>query len=460
MRDLFKTFLDQDQIVDDPKRLNLYGKDWTKGYESNAGIALLPKSTAEVSKVIRSCIENKLAIVPSGGRTGLSAGAFATNGEVVVNLEKMNKITEIDSLGMTVKCQSGVITESLMQEVEKHKLQFAFDLAAKGSSQIGGNIATNAGGLRVVKYGNIRDLVVGIEVVTGTGQVLDLDFQLMKNNTGYDLKQLFIGSEGTLGIITQATLKLHTQAVDPQVMLVGFEEYGHLPKILNHINQTGLEKYAMEYLSEECLNLVIKNHKHISSPCEQECRHYLLVEFPSSLLDDYMEVFTHVLENGFAVDGAVATNQKEYHEIWQLRELISETISTYAYVKKNDISIPVKNTSNFLKKFSQEFLNNVPENIELFLFGHVGDGNFHVNYASKSPEDQNQFLKDITPLENILFALIKENKGSVSAEHGVGLLKKSILAQTQSELAINYMKSIKKIFDPHQILNPGKIFDI
>ncbi len=319
-------------VSDQPEQLQTYGRDWTLEFKPSPCMIVFPQNTAMVSAVLRAAHLNKWALVPSGGRTGLAGGASATQGEIVLSLEKMNKILDIDVVGMTATVEAGVTTEALQQAAEKEGLFFGLDLAAKGSSQIGGNIATNAGGTKFIRFGGMREQVLGIEIVLANGEILDMCYATRKNNTGYDLKQLFIGSEGTLGVVTKATLKLLPPLEDRSVALLAIESLDGLAQLMTAINRSGLQLSAYEFFSQRALDLVIEFH-HFRSPTQGQHAGYLLLEWEAQT-ERFESFFSSSLESGLVVDGTMATQAKEFKEIWAYRENITESISQRGWVRK------------------------------------------------------------------------------------------------------------------------------
>lgn len=457
----FKELIPPNRIKEDQETCSIYGKDWTS-YEGIASIVLFPRSTEEVSKIVSYCFLHSLSLVPSGGRTGLAGGAVAHTNQIVLSLDKMNRILEIDTVGKTIEVEAGVITQNVQEEALNHGLFFPIDLAAKGSSQIGGNIATNAGGLKFIKYGGMRENVLGLEVVLSNGKVLDLNFNLMKNNSGYSLKHLFIGSEGTLGIITKATLALKIKPLDHSLLLMTVDQIDQIPKLLALCHKNRINPSAFEFFTKRALELVLKFNSSLKSPLEKKENYYLLLEVEKENQSEDLAIerfLEEAFKNNLISDGILSTNSKEYSQLWSYRELISEAIQLNGHVKKNDVSVPIKFLSSFVIAL-EKIEKSAPKELEIVLFGHIGDGNIHINYtANTNRVSSENFLSSLKKVESEVFAVLKRLKGSISAEHCIGLLKKDILKITSSQLEIDIQKTIKKIFDEKNILNPGKIFD-
>jgi FAD/FMN-containing dehydrogenase len=447
-------------VKTDRNDLQTYGKDWTRGYTADPSCVVLPKNTEEVSAVLRYCHEQGLAVVPSGGRTGLAAAAYAQNQEVVVALDRMNKIIRVDDVGLAVEVEAGVTTQAVQDCAREHGLYFALNLASKGSCQIGGNIATNAGGTKLIRYGGMREQVLGIEVVLANGEIIDMNTNLRKNNTGYDLKQLFIGSEGTLGIVTRATLKLIPPPKDFQLVCMASSSFAKIPQVLRECHLLGIQPTAFEFFSALGLDLVLKFHKNLRAPFAEGHPYYLLIEQES--LGDNSDLFERLcercLELDLVSDAVLSSNSEQFHGLWGLRENISESISQYGHVRKNDISLPIESLDSFVRDID-EIVAKVPEEIQLVLFGHIGDGNLHINYIAPKTLAIDRFKNIAEETEKKIFAQLPKYKGSVSAEHGIGLVKKEDLKLSRSPVEIDLMRQIKLLVDPKGIMNPGKIFD-
>ncbi len=447
-----------DKLLSDADSRAHYGRDWTKAHEPRPAVIVLPSSIEQVQAIVRLANEHGVALVPSGGRTGLSGGAVAANGEIVVAFDRMNKILSFDATDRQVVCQPGVVTEQLQNFAEEHQLFYPVDFASSGSSQIGGNVATNAGGIKVIKYGLTRDWVVGMKVVTGDGTLLDLNKGLIKNATGYDLRHLFIGSEGTLGLIVELTMKLATPPKDPTVLVLAVDAMESAMHVLQTF-QSRLPLMAFEFFSEKALRHVIAE-KGLQRPCETVGDFYALIEFENlteQTMDQAMEAFEFCVEQGWALDGTISQNSSQARDLWRLREDISETISRFTPYK-NDISVKVSQVPAFLREVDAIVTQQYPD-FEIIWFGHIGDGNVHLNILKPEGLDKAVFFKQCAEVSLDIFASVQRFGGSISAEHGVGLLKKPFLAYSRSAEEIAYMKAMKKLFDPRGIMNPGKIFD-
>ncbi|MCB0407304.1 MAG: FAD-binding oxidoreductase [Bdellovibrionales bacterium] len=450
--------LGSEKIRTDKESFQNYGKDWTKHISANPSAIVFPTSTQDVVNIVQWARKNKVALVPSGGRTGLSGAAIATHGEVVVSFEKMNKILEFNEFDQTVRLEPGVITETLQNYAKEKGLLFPVDFASRGSSQIGGNIATNAGGINVIRYGLTRNWVSSLEVVTGEGKVLHLNNSLIKNASGYDLRHLFIGSEGTLGFITQAEVHLSRPTQNPTVFLFAVPELSGVMKIY-HSFKKQIPLLAFEMFTDVAMGYVLK-HTGLKPPLSEEAPYYVIVELENdseNTMETAMAIFESSMEQGWLTDGTISQSAQQAKDIWRLREDITEATSPWEPYK-NDVSVRISKVPEFLTEVDQVLKTEYPA-FETVWFGHIGDGNLHINILKPQNMTSAEFIENCHKVDEILFEKIERFGGSVSAEHGVGLTKKPYLHHTRSHEEIAYMKAIKAVFDPDFIMNPGKIFD-
>jgi len=449
----------EDWVKTDPADLQTYGTDWTRQFPVAPSVIVMPKTVAEVQAVVELANEIPFKLVPSGGRTGLSGGAVATDGEVVLVLDRMNQILDFNAADRQVTCEAGVVTEQLQQFAERQGLFYPVDFASSGSSQLGGNVATNAGGIKVIRYGMTRSWVTGMKVVTGRGDLLDLNRGLTKNATGYDFRHLFIGSEGTLGIVVELTMALSAPPQDPAVLILGVEDMTQTMPVLEAF-QKRLSLTAFEFFSEQALQHVIAE-KNLARPFETASNFYALIEFEQRSEEDLeaaMALFEHCLEQGWIVDGTISQSLTQAESLWRLREDISETIAQFTPYK-NDIAVRVSAVPQFLKDVDSLVREQYPE-FEIIWFGHIGDGNVHLNILKPENLEAQLFFEQCGSVSNQVFSLVQQYGGSVSAEHGVGLLKKPYLNYSRDPQEIEYMRLIKQAFDPNGVLNPGKVFDL
>ena len=447
-----------DRVLTDTDALQRYGRDWTRVHTPNPAAVLLPDSIEQVQAIVRLAAQEGLAIVPSGGRTGLSAGAVACNGELVLALDRMNYIEDFNPIDRTVRCGAGVVTQQLQDYAAQHALFYPVDFASSGSSQIGGNISTNAGGIKVIRYGMTRDWVAGLKLINGTGELLDLNRGLVKNNAGYDLRQLVIGAEGTLGVVVEATMRLSQPPQELAVLVLGVPDMASIMHVLRTY-QGAMALSAFEFFSELALQKVIA-HQDLQRPFETPAEFYALLEFEQrdeSALEQAMALFEHCVEQGWVLDGVVSQSIAQARSLWRLREDISETISRWTPYK-NDISTVTSRIPAFLAEVEAVVNDNYPE-FEIIWFGHIGDGNVHLNVLKPDTLPMDEFQQRCGEVSKWVFDIVQRYGGSISAEHGVGLLKKDYLHYSRSELEVSIMRQIKKAFDPLGIMNPGKIFD-
>ncbi|KZY74734.1 FAD-linked oxidase [Oleiphilus sp. HI0071] len=450
--------LDEGKLRTDSDSLESHGKDWTKMYEVAPLAIAFPRSTEQVQAIVKLANELEFSIVPSGGRTGLSGGAVASNGEVVISFDYMNQIVDFSASDRSVKVQAGVITQQLQDFAEEQGLYYPVDFASAGSSQIGGNLATNAGGIKVIKYGMSRDWVLGLTVVTGAGEILNLNSDLLKNNTGYDLRHLFIGAEGTLGLITEATMRLTRQPDNLTVLVLGLNDITNTMDVLKAF-QSKLDLTAYEFFSHEAMGHV-RAHADVPAPFESSAPYYALLEFECTteqVMDSAMELFEHCVENEWVVDGVISQSETQANNLWRLREGISESIAPRTPYK-NDISVVVSKVPQFLTEINDVVTKHYPD-FEIIWFGHIGDGNLHLNILKPVDLARDEFFAKCVKVNKWVFDIVEKYNGSVSAEHGVGLVKKDYLRYTRSDAEIALMKGIKQVFDPKGVMNPGKIFD-
>ncbi len=448
--------LPKEQIKTDSESLLTYGKDWTTYFDVKASAILFPRTTEEVAKIVRWARKHRVGLVPSGGRTGLSGAAVATNGEVVVSFEQMNKILSFNETDQMVVCQAGVITETLQEYARTKNLYYPVDFAARGSSQIGGNIATNAGGIKVVRYGLTRDWVAGLKVVTGTGEILNLNNGLIKNATGLDLRHLFIGSEGILGFITECTIRLAPPPPPLKVMVLGISNLEAVMKVFAQF-KTRTKLVAFEMFSDKALAKVIASTG-LAKPFDTETQFYVLAEMESQSDSDEeknLAAFEKCLLEGWVVDGVIGQSDIQSKNFWRLREDISESLAKYSPYK-NDISVAISEVPSFMRDLNL-ILKEAYPTWEVIWFGHIGDGNLHINILRPEGMSKEDFVRECRKVDILVFEAVMKHRGSISAEHGVGLTKKPFLRFSRSQAEIEIMKGIKHTFDPDNILNPGKV---
>lgn len=437
----------------EPGDLATYGKDWTKVFTPAPSVLVRPRSTAEVAAFLKLASSHGVQVVPSGGRTGLAGGAVAQHGEVVLSLERMRKMDAVDPLALTVHVEAGAITEAVHHHCAEAGLTWPVDFASKGSSQVGGNIATNAGGVRVIRYGLTRQWVLGLTVVTMQGEVLQLNGALEKNNTGVDLRQLFIGSEGILGVITEATLKLTRLPEKVDVFLFALDSLQGVLALFEEARRGPFTVMAYEFFTDACTRRLAM-HRSVRPPFERTYSHYVLLEVEAAR--DIDAWLSGLFEKGLVKDGTLAADESQRKALWTLREGISESLSATGLPHKNDIALPISRLRAFSDGFEKLLVEKYP-GWELCVFGHIGDGNLHVNIMKPDALSKEQFLSRVHEVDEDMFELVKAHAGSISAEHGIGLLKRDWLGYSRTPVEIELMKQFKKVLDPRGLLNPGKV---
>lgn len=446
----------EQRVRTDADSLEQYGLDWTRIYQPAPSAVVFPTSAEEVRVLVGLANAHGIALVPSGGRTGLSAGAVARHGEVVVSFDRMDALRDFNPVDRTVVCGAGVITEALQQFADEHGLYFPVDFASRGSSRIGGNISTNAGGIKVVRYGLFRDWVLGLKVVTGTGEILELNQGLIKNATGYDLRHLFIGAEGTLGFIVEATMKLARKPRELSVMVLAVPELEAIMRVFNAF-RAEMDLTAFEFFSDKALRHVLARG-HVQRPFETESDYYVLLEFENQSEREAelaLKLFEQALDQGWVSDGVLSQSEAQAKALWRLREDISESI-TPRKPYKNDIAITISNVPPFMQALDALLAREYPD-FEVVWFGHIGDGNLHINVLKPEAMAIPDFVERCQQVNQWVFELVRQYRGSVSAEHGVGLTKQPYLHYTRAPAEIELMRSIKRVFDPNGIINPGKL---
>jgi FAD/FMN-containing dehydrogenase len=421
-----------------------------------AAALVRPASTEEVSRVLRWCHDHDVAVVPHGGLTGLVRGADARPDEIILSLERMRRIEEINAVQRTATVQAGVVLQTLQEEAEKRDLAFPLDLGARGAATLGGNAATNAGGNRVIRYGMTRDMVLGLEVVLADGTVVCSMNQLIKNNTGYDLRQLFIGSEGTLGVITRLVLRLREKPSTSNVAVAGLSSFDNVAGFLKHMDRSlGGTLSAFEVMWQGFYKLVTTAPAKGRPPISQEYPFYVLVESQGADREADTRRFSGALESALEqaliVDAAISQSDADCRAFWSLRDDV-EQVTHGGLPIVFDISLPIAEMDNFANNLRAALEREIGQH-RLWIFGHVGDGNLHVIVQVK-PEDYRAFRPKI---EALVYAPLGAFRGSVSAEHGIGLEKRPYLNVSRSESEIALMRTLKAALDPKGILNPGKI---
>jgi len=444
------------RLLTEPGDLEHYGRDWTRRWTPAPLAIALPASIEEVQGIVRWANQHQVAIVPSGGRTGLSGGAVAANGELVLSLARMNRVLGFDAVDRTLTVQPGIALEAVHTAAREHGLIYPVDFAARGSCSIGGNIATNAGGIRVIRYGNTREWVAGLKVVAGNGELLDLNRALIKNSSGYDLRQLMVGSEGTLGIVVEATLRLTDPPPASQVMLLALPDMDALMQVFA-LFRAELPLQAFEFFTDVALKHVLAHGA--QRAIDGDYPYYVVTEFDAAderAQEAALAVFEQGMEQGLIADGVMAQSEAQAAALWRLREGITESLAVHKPYK-NDISVRISAVPGFLQEIQALLVQAYPQ-MEVVWFGHIGDGNLHINVLKPSSLSDADFIAQCEHVTKLLAQTLQRHGGSISAEHGIGLVKRAYLESTRSAAEITLMRGVKAVFDPNGILNPGKLF--
>lgn len=446
------------RLKTDPADLEHYGRDWTRRWTPAPLAIALPGSVEDVQAILRWATAQRVAVVPSGGRTGLSGGAVAAHGELVLSLERMNKPLAFDAVDRTLTVQAGMALEAVHNAALEHGLIYPVDFAARGSCSIGGNIATNAGGIRVIRYGNTREWIAGLKVVTASGELLELNKGLIKNSSGYDFRQLLIASEGTLGVIVEATLRLTDPPPASNVMLLALPSFEVLMQVFAAFRER-LQLQAFEFFTDRALKHVLAHGA--QAPFDQVHPFYVVTEFAAGDAAQEaaaMAAFEACMEQGWVSDGVVSASHAQAAQLWRLREGITEAVARYKPYK-NDVSVRISAMPAFMAE-TQALIGQAYPQFDVVWFGHIGDGNLHINVLKPDATPDAEFLTQCEHVTKLLAQVLARFDGSISAEHGIGLVKKGYLDSTRSLPEIALMKAVKRAFDPQGLLNPGKLFDL
>lgn len=439
-------------VSDIPPR---YLQDWSALPGQMPLAVLRPRTTAELSRMLAICNQHGQSVVPQGGLSGLVGGALPGAGDVVIALERMNRIEHIDTDSGTVTVEAGAILQNVQEACRDAGALLALDLGARGSCHVGGNLATNAGGNRVIRYGMARDLVLGAEVVLADGTVLNMMNRMVKNNAGLDLKHLFIGSEGLLGIITRVVFKLHPLPQGVSTAVVALEDYAAALRFLRHAQQSlSGQVSAFEIMWRDYLQTAVAAG-HLRAPLEGDYPVYVLIDMhcgqPETDAERFQAMLEQAIEAGWILDGAVAQSVAEAEAFWAIRDGVAEVLRDYAPTLNFDVSVPVAQIGDCAQRIRANLERDWPQLKALF-FGHVADGNLHVVVCSV-PQDP----ASLEHIEDAVYSVVREHGGSISAEHGIGLLKKPWLSHSRTEAEIALIRALKQTLDPNGILNPGKM---
>jgi len=429
-------------------------------FHGKSPLVLRPGSTAEVSEICKLASAHRIALVPQGGNTGLVGGQTPHNGEVVVSMRRLDKIRDVDASSNTMTCEAGVVLQVAQQRARDVDRLFPLSLAAEGSCTIGGNLSTNAGGTAALAYGVAREMALGLEVVLADGRILNLLSKLKKDNTGYDLRNLFIGAEGTLGIITAATLKLFPKPRAIETAYVGLKSPAQALKLLSiSQNEAAGTLTSFELLADIAVDFSIRHGIDIRDPLQSKHPWYVLMELSSSR-DDARAALESILaqgmEQGIVDDAVIAANLSQRAAFWKLRDEMSGAQKPEGGSIKHDISVPVAAVPALIEEANAAVVKLIPGSRPV-PFGHLGDGNIHYNVSQPIGGKPEDFLASWHEVNEVVFAIVLQMGGSISAEHGIGVLKRDELPDVKDKVAVELMRSIKAMLDPLGIMNPGKV---
>jgi FAD/FMN-containing dehydrogenase len=464
----FAAILDKKYILSDEQDKAPYLTDWRKRYIGKALAVLLPASAAEVAAIIKVCSDSGTAVIPQGGHTGFCGGATpdSSGNQIIINLKRMNQVREIDLANQTISVEAGCILQAIQEKAAKQGFLFPLSLGAEGSCMIGGNLATNAGGTNVLRYGNTRDLCLGLEVVTAQGEIWHGMKGLRKDNTGYDLRDLFIGSEGTLGIITAAVMKLYPLPISQWTTLVATQDITSTITLLNLFQKRATSLLTgFEMMTQESLALNEKHFPQLANPLKENPPYTILIELSDHESEEHVKqlletILEEAFEAGLISNAVIASNLGQANSFWQMREHITLAQAQEGANLKHDITIPLSSLDSFITETDVLIRAEFP-GVRIINFGHLGDGNLHYNIAPPPGIDYKAFnLANEKPVHELVYAQVERCKGSISAEHGVGQLKLDSLRAHKGEVAHDLMRAIKKALDPQNILNPHKVISI
>jgi FAD/FMN-containing dehydrogenase len=456
----FRTIVGDKYAVTDPADIAPYTTEERDLFHGRSPLVLRPGSTAEVAAICKLANEHGIALVPQGGNTGLVGGQTPHNGEVVISMRRIDKIREVDTASNTMTCEAGVILQVAQQRAAEVDRLFPLSLGAEGSCTIGGNLSTNAGGTAALAYGVAREMALGVEVVLADGRVMNLLSKLKKDNTGYDLRNLFIGAEGTLGIITAATLKLFPKPRAIETAYVGLKSPAAALKLLS-ISQAEAAGTltSFELLSDVAVDFSIRHGIDVRDPLASKHRWYVLMEL-SSPRDDARgaleAILAKAMEDGVVDDAVIAANLSQRQAFWKLRDEMSAAQKPEGGSIKHDISVPVVAVPEFLAQADAAVVKLIPGSRPV-PFGHLGDGNIHYNVSQPVGADGADFLARWHEVNKVVFDIVMKMGGSISAEHGIGVLKRDELPDVKDKTAIELMRAVKAMLDPNGIMNPGKV---
>jgi FAD/FMN-containing dehydrogenase len=444
----------------DPGELESHLTEWRDTWQGETLIMVSPSNVDQVSAIVKACRESGASIVPQGGNTGLCGGAIpdATGNQVLLSLSRMNQVRDLDPLNHTIVVEAGCTLAAVQEAAVAADRFFPLSLAAEGSCQIGGNLSTNAGGINVLRYGTARSQALGLEVVLADGSIWNGLRTLRKDTAGYDVKQLFIGSEGTLGIITAASLRLYPKVRDTRTALVALTSPDQAVELLSELrDQLSDQIQAFELISDRAFRYVERHIAGCHIPIEVTQPWYVLLESVNNRDDEHLQsALVECLENELIVDAVIAKNETEAGRLWRIRHAVSEAQKREGASLKHDVSVPVGSVGQFIKAAEAAVTRHLP-GIRVVAFGHVGDGNIHFNLSQPKGADPDQFLAQRQALATVVYDVVAALDGSISAEHGIGQAKRDDLRHYKSETELTLMRTLKMALDPQNRLNPGKV---
>jgi len=456
--------LGADGVLTDAADIEPYLTDHRRLYRGRAAAVALPRSVEQISRLLAYCNDNRIGVVPHGGNTSYCGGATPDESgqQIVLSLKRLNRIRNVDPLNYSLVAEAGCILADVQRAADEADRLFPLSLGAEGTCQIGGNLSTNAGGTSVLRYGMIRELVLGLEVVLADGRVLSTLGALRKDNTGYDIKSLFLGAEGTLGVITAATLKLFSKVRTTATAFVAVQSVQAAVELLARLREaTGDRVSSFELIPRIGIDLTTRHIPGVKDPFKQHYEWHVLCEITSSRgtdrLDDLLtESLEAALEGNLVLDAVVAQSDREREALWKIRETIPEAQRIDGASLKHDISLPITSLAPFVSKAGDWIRDNVPDG-RLVAYGHVGDGNLHFNLNQATGTSPDAFLAQEAPIKRVIHDMVRDFGGSFSAEHGIGRLKVGELERYASPVELDLMRAVKRAFDPNGILNPGKV---
>jgi FAD/FMN-containing dehydrogenase len=453
-----------DEILSDPSDIAPFLTDHRQLYQGRALAVVVPRTVEQISRLVRFCSEHRIGVVPHGGNTGYCGGATPDDSakQIVVSLRRLNRIRSVDAINYSLVAEAGCILADVQRAADDVERFFPLSLGSEGTCQIGGNLSTNAGGLNVLRYGMMRDLVLGLEVVLADGRVWSSLGALRKDNTGYDIKSLFLGAEGTLGIITAASIKLFPKIRSAATAFAAVRDVRSAVDLLARLREASGDRVSsFELIPRIGIDLTTKHIPGAKDPLQRRYSWYVLCDLTSARgaepLDVVMEeVLASALQDGLVLDAALSRNERERASLWKLRETIPEAQRIDGASLKHDISVTITALPDFVERASAWVQANVPDG-RLVIYGHVGDGNLHFNLNQAPGADRNSFLAREPVIKRAIHDLVHEFGGSFSAEHGIGRLKIEELERYASPVELDLMRAVKHALDPNGVLNPGKV---